>query len=98
MAEVARRGVELAKEEAGVTAALNNLIANQNRLRRVGLVQSKEQVELLERQPRVLQGQTGVYSGLLLKGDVYLAISSYRHGRSKGCKRRWETCWSISGS
>ena len=73
IAEVARHSVELAKEEAGVRAALNNLIANQNKLRGIGLEQSKQRVELLERQARRLQGQTGIYSGLLLKGDVYLA-------------------------
>jgi hypothetical protein len=71
--EVAKHGPELAKEEAGVRAALNNLIANQNKLRGISLQQSREQVELLERQARTLQGQSGIYSGVLLKGDVYLA-------------------------
>ena len=65
--EVARHSVELAKEEVNVRAALNNLIANQNRLRGVGVQQSKQQVDLLERQARALQEQTGVWSGVLLK-------------------------------
>ena len=71
--EVARESVELAKEEAGVRAALSNLIMNQNKLRGVGVQQSREQVELLERQARALQHQTGIYSGVILKGDVYLS-------------------------
>jgi hypothetical protein len=33
----------------------------------------KEQVELLKRQAKVLQNQTGIYSGVILKGDALLA-------------------------
>ena len=68
IAEVIREGVALSKEEAGTQAALNNLIANQNRLRGISAQQSKEQVEALERQAKVLQEQSGIYSGTLLKG------------------------------
>jgi hypothetical protein len=71
--EVMKEGLNLAKEEAGVRAALNNLIANQNKLRGIGVQQSREQVEMLERQAKALQEQTGIYSGVLLKGDAYLA-------------------------
>ena len=73
IAAVVKEGISLAKEEAGTRAALNNLITNQNKLRGIGLEQSKEQVEMLERQAKALQEQSGIYSGVILKGDAYLA-------------------------
>jgi hypothetical protein len=39
--EVAKHGLELAKEEAGVRAALNNLVANQKKLRGISLPRSR---------------------------------------------------------
>jgi hypothetical protein len=74
IAAVVKEGISLAKEEAGTRAALNNLITNQNKLRGIGLEQSKEQVEMLERQAKALQEQSGIYSGVILKGDAYLVL------------------------
>jgi hypothetical protein len=70
---LAKQSLDVAKEEGATRAALNNLIMNANRLRGIGLEQSKQQVEMLERQAKVLQESSGIYSGIILKGDAYLA-------------------------
>ena len=66
--------IKLSKEEAGTTAALTALITNQNRLKGVGVEQSKRQVEQIERQAKALQEMSGIYKGIFLKDAEQLKV------------------------
>jgi hypothetical protein len=71
-----KTSIDLAKEEKGTHAALLLTITNQNKLRGIGVEQSKAQVEAIENANKALENQTGFSHKLF---DTYAkTLNMYR--------------------